>query len=46
MIGRIFVSEIWGPYFWEGFFWGGGEGGLLLSKFYCIPIIPQVQPEG
>ena len=21
-MGRIFVSEIWGAYFWEGFFFG------------------------
>ena len=28
MIGRIFASEIWGAYFWEGlliFFFLGGE---------------------
>ena len=35
MIGRIFASEIWGAYFWEGlliFFWGGS----LLLEFYGI----------
>ena len=38
IIGRIFASEIWGVYFWEGlyiyiyiFFWGGG-----VSDFYSI----------
>ena len=24
IIGRIFASEIWGAYFWEGLFLGGG----------------------
>ena len=24
IIGRIFASEIWGAYFREGLFWGGG----------------------
>ena len=23
IIGRIFASEIWGAYFWEGLFFGG-----------------------
>ena len=27
IIGRIFASEIWGAYFWEGLFCGGGGGG-------------------
>ena len=27
IIGRIFASEIWGAYSWEGFFFGGGGGG-------------------
>ena len=30
---RIFASEIWGAYFREGFFFGGGGRGLLL-EFY------------
>ena len=38
IIGRIFASEIWGAYFREGLFWGGGGGGLL-SEFYGIPIL-------
>ena len=37
IIGRIFASEIWGAYFREGFFLGGGGGeGGLLSEFYGI----------
>ena len=32
IIGRIFASEIWGAYFQEGLFLGGG----LLSEFYGI----------
>ena len=35
-MGRIFASEIWGAYFREGFFFGGGGG--LLSEFYGISI--------
>ena len=30
MIGRIFASEIWGAYYWEGLVFlvgGGGRGG-------------------
>ena len=46
IIGRIFVSKIWGAYFWEVllliylfiyliFFFGGGGG---LSEFYGIQV--------
>ena len=35
IIGRIFVSEIWGLIFGRAlFFWGGGGEGGLLSEFY------------
>ena len=33
IIGRIFVSEIWGAYFRKSLFFFGGGGGLL-SEFY------------
>ena len=36
IIGRIFVSEIWGAYFREGlffFFGGGGGGGAYYRNF-------------
>ena len=37
IIGRIFASEIWGAYFWEGLFFGGGGGERgLPSEFYGI----------
>ena len=36
--GRIFASEIWGAYFWEGLFSFFGGGGLL-SEFHGIPKI-------
>ena len=29
IIGRIFVSVIWGAYFWEGLFFGGLIIGIL-----------------
>ena len=35
IIGRIFASEIWGAYFREGFFLGGGS---LLWEFYGISL--------
>ena len=31
IIGRIFASEIWGAYFREGLFSGGGGGGLIIG---------------
>ena len=44
IIGRIFASEIWGAYFWEGLFiylfiylfilGGGGLGGAYYNEFY------------
>ena len=44
IIGRIFASEIWGTYFREGFFLGGGGGvaGGLLSGFYGINKILEI----
>ena len=34
IIGRIFASEIWGAYFREGFFFGGGGGmGAYYRNF-------------
>ena len=30
IIGRIFASDIWGAYFWEGFFFFWGGGGLII----------------
>ena len=30
-IGRISDSEIWGAYFREGFFFGGGGVGLIIG---------------
>ena len=36
-MGRIFASEIWGAYFWEGLFiYFFFRGGGLLSEFYDI----------
>ena len=34
IIGRIFVSEIWGLIFGRTYFWGG-----LISEFYGIYIL-------
>ena len=39
IIGMIFASEIWGAYFREGLFWGGGGG--LLSECYGMLTIPE-----
>ena len=46
-IQRIFASEIWGAYFWEGlfhfiFFCGGGGGGACYWNFtvFCVILLP------
>ena len=36
IIGRIFVSEIWGDYFWEGLF---SEGLVIRISFNIIVYI-------
>ena len=38
IIGRIFASEIWGAYFREGVFWGGGIiiGILQYDTKHCV----------
>ena len=48
IIRRIFASEIWGAYFWEGlffFFFFGGGGGLLpefygIIDYFTVQLIP------
>ena len=37
IIGRTFVSEIWGPYFWEGLFFKGG--GLIIGILRYVKIV-------
>ena len=38
IIGRIFATEIWGAYFWDGLFFLGGErGGLIIGILRYIP---------
>ena len=36
IIGRIFASEIWGAYFREGLYFGGGGGGLIFGRAYIL----------
>ena len=36
MIGRIFASEIWGAYFREGFFFGGGGAYDRNFTVFCM----------
>ena len=40
IIGRIFVSEILGAYFWEGFFFLGGGGVIIgiLQYFFIVQL--------
>ena len=33
IVGRIFASEIWGAYFWEGLFFFLGGGGAYYRNF-------------
>ena len=40
IIGRIFASEIWGPYYQEGLFLGGLIIGILrYLKNVMLPIL-------
>ena len=48
IIGRIFVSEIWGAYFREGLFLGGAGGaggGLIIGILRYIIDARKLSPE-